>query len=202
MKQWIVFEGGEGSGKTTLMVVLKRELEERGFDVLCTREPGGVPIAEDIRAIILDPKNTELDPIAEALLFAAARRQHLVEKVLPALKKGQMVLMDRFVDSSLAYQGYARGIGVEDVRQINEFAIQGHRPDMVFLLDLDPQSGLERINANRNRLNRLDLEKVKFHEKVREGYLSLAKHHASMKVLDAKKSVEELAKEVLEELLP
>ncbi|MDI9472249.1 MAG: dTMP kinase [Tissierellia bacterium] len=202
MKQWIVFEGGEGSGKTTLMAVLKRELEERGFDVLCTREPGGVPIAEDIRAIILDPKNTELDPIAEALLFAAARRQHLVEKVLPALKKGQMVLMDRFVDSSLAYQGYARGIGVEDVRQINEFAIQGHRPDMVFLLDLDPQSGLERINANRNRLNRLDLEKVKFHEKVREGYLSLAKHHASMKVLDAKKSVEELVKEVLEELLP
>ncbi len=202
MKQWIVFEGGEGSGKTTLMAVLKRELEERGFDVLCTREPGGVPIAEDIRAIILDPKNTELDPIAEALLFAAARRQHLVEKVLPALKKGQMVLMDRFVDSSLAYQGYARGIGVEDVRQINEFAIQGHRPDAVFLLDLDPQSGLERINANRNRLNRLDLEKVKFHEKVREGYLSLAKHHASMKVLDAKKSVEELAKEVLEELLP
>ncbi len=200
MKQWIVFEGGEGSGKTTLMSALQRELEARGIDLLCTREPGGVPIAEAIRRIILAPENTELDPIAEALLFAASRRQHLVERVLPALEKGQMVLMDRFVDSSLAYQGYAREIGLEEVRTINAFATQGHMPDIVFLLDIDPVKGLERINANRDSLNRLDLETLRFHEKVREGYLYLARNNPKIIVLDATKGVEELLKEVLEVL--
>lgn len=202
MKQWIVFEGGEGSGKTTLMAALEEHLVSRGMDVLCTREPGGVPIAEAIRRIILDPQNKELDPIAEALLFAASRRQHLVEKVLPALKEGKMVLMDRFVDSSLAYQGHAREIGLDEVRRINALATQGHMPDVVFLLDIEPIKGLERIRADRDSLNRLDLETMRFHEKVREGYHLLARENPNMFVLDAQKSVEELLHEVLETLFP
>lgn len=200
MIRWIVLEGGEGSGKTSLMKSLAEELEKRGVEVLCTREPGGVPIAEAIRSIILDPENTELDPIAEALLFAASRRQHLIEKVLSALEEGKLVLMDRFVDSSLAYQGHARGIGIEAVRKINAMATGGLLPDLVLLLDLDPREGLARIASNQREQNRLDREKLKFHEKVREGYLLLAREDPKILVLDASKSTQELLQEVLEKL--
>ena len=126
---WISFEGGEGSGKTTLIELLREALLKQGQDVLVTREPGGVRIAEQIREIILGLDNIEMDAITEALLFAASRRQHLVEKVLPALDQGKVVLMDRYVDSSIAYQGYARGLGMDEIRQLNDFAIQGALPD-------------------------------------------------------------------------
>lgn len=171
---FITFEGGEGAGKTSVIEHIQRELTNAGYKVLVTREPGGIPIAEQIRSVILDRAHTMMDERTEALLYAAARRQHLVEKVMPALNSSYIVLCDRFIDSSLAYQGVARGLGIEQVWAINEFAIGEMMPDLTVLLDIPPQVGLERIaSANGREINRLDLESASFHEKVREGYLLL-----------------------------
>lgn len=172
---FITIEGGEGAGKTTLIERLSVTLREQGLKVMTTREPGGIPIAEQIRTVILDPAHTMMDARTEALLYAAARRQHLVEKVLPALEKGAVVICDRFVDSSLAYQGYARGLGMDEVWAINRFAIQDTMPELTMFLDVSPEVGLSRIMASVDReLNRLDLERHSFHERVREGYKILA----------------------------
>ncbi|WP_144463407.1 dTMP kinase [Siminovitchia fortis] len=168
---FITLEGPEGAGKTTMIEKLAEDLAVDGVEVLATREPGGIGIAEKIRTIILDKEHTMMDPRTEALLYAAARRQHLTEKVLPALREGKVVLCDRFIDSSLAYQGYARGLGIDEVYAINEFAIQGAMPDATLYFDIEPEMGLKRIARNAGReVNRLDLEKVGFHRKVREGY--------------------------------
>lgn len=168
---FIVFEGGEGTGKTTAIESVYDWIREKGLDCIKTREPGGIKISEEIRQVILDKENVKMDGRTEALLYAAARRQHLVEKVIPALESGYIVLCDRFIDSSLAYQGYARGLGIDEVMSINEFAIGEYMPDISILFDLDPKIGLERINSNNQReVNRLDLEKLDFHERVREGY--------------------------------
>ncbi len=174
MNVFITFEGGEGAGKTTIINRLAQRLTEEGFQVIQTREPGGIPIAERIRDIILDTKNTMMDARTEALLYAAARRQHLVEIVEPALKEDKIVLCDRFVDSSLAYQGAARGLGVEEVFQINQFAIADQMPDLTLFFDIHPEEGLKRINKNVEReQNRLDLESLSFHQKVYEAYQQL-----------------------------
>lgn len=197
----ITFEGVEGSGKTTLLKRLAHYLkEEKQVQVLTTREPGGVPIAEEIRQLILNPAHTTMDGETEALLYAAARRQHLVEKVLPALKKGQFVLCDRFVDSSLAYQGYARGIGLESIWQINQFAIGGVLPDLTILLDVEPVLGLARIKANEKReVNRLDLENLEFHQRVYQGYKIVQKRFPERIVaVDAARSVEQVFDQVRE----
>lgn len=171
---FISFEGGEGAGKTTIIGRLQQELIERNYNVLMTREPGGIPIAEKIRGIILDREHTMMDERTEALLYAAARRQHLVEKVMPALQNGSIVLCDRFIDSSLAYQGVARGLGIEQVWAINEFAIGELMPDLTIYLDVTPSIGLQRIASAQGReINRLDLESDSFHEQVRNGYLML-----------------------------
>ena len=138
---FITFEGNDGSGKTTISKLAYEKLKAMGYPVLYTREPGGIDIAEQIRSIILDPANTAMDERCEALLYAASRRQHLIEKVLPALKEGKIVLCDRFVDSSLVYQGIARGIGVEEVFAINQFAIEGHLPDATVFLSVDFETG-------------------------------------------------------------
>lgn len=168
---FIVFEGGEGTGKTTAIDAIYDWLTENKFKCMKTREPGGIKISEQIRQVILDTENKAMDPKTEALLYAAARRQHLVEKVIPALEEGSIVLCDRFIDSSLAYQGYARNLGIEEVMSINKFAIGDYMPDLSILFDLDPRIGLDRINNNKEReINRLDLEKLDFHEKVRAGY--------------------------------
>lgn len=168
---FITVEGGEGAGKTTLIARLAEWLAEQGYEVAVTREPGGIPIAESIRAVILDKNNTAMDPRTEALLYAAARRQHLAEKVLPALNRGAVVLCDRFVDSSLAYQGHARGLGVDAVWDINRFAVDGTMPDLTLYMDISPEIGLGRIRAaNEREINRLDLESIAFHRLVREGY--------------------------------
>lgn len=164
---FITFEGPEGAGKTTIISMVAKELKE----ALLTREPGGIDIAEQIRMVILDKDNTAMDPRTEALLYAAARRQHLVEKVKPAIEDGKVVLCDRFVDSSLAYQGHARGLGIDEVFSINQFAIEKMMPDLTIYFDIEPELGLQRINKNKGReVNRLDLEKIDFHHKVREGY--------------------------------
>ena len=191
---FITFEGPEGSGKTSAANEVIRILVARGYDVLYTREPGGTPIAEEIRNIILDKKNTALDARAEALLYAASRRQHLVEKVWPALKEGKIVISDRFLDSSLAYQGAARKIGIENVLNINLFATEGTFPDLTLLFDITPEKGLERIAVNKKReVNRLDLEALEFHRQVRETFLKLAKKYRERYVvIDASKTLPEV----------
>lgn len=195
----ISIEGGEGTGKTTILELIKNYLEEQDIDFIVTREPGGVRIAEDIREIILDVNNTEMDARTEALLYAAARRQHLAQKVFPAINEGKLVIFDRYVDSSLIYQGYVRGIGIDEVAEMNEFATEGFLPDLTLYFDLDPQIGLDRINKNSDReVNRLDLEKGDFHYKVREGYLKLTEKYPNrIKKIDASKSIEEVFSDVL-----
>lgn len=200
---FITLEGPEGSGKTSAAKTIVKELEARGFSVLFTREPGGTPIAEQIRSVILDKANTKLDARAEALLYAASRRQHLVEKVLPALAEGKIVICDRYIDSSLAYQGGARGLGIDEVLNINMFATENKFPDLTLLFDLDPEIGLARINLNKNReVNRLDLEKLDFHKKVRQTFLDLSKRYAKRYVvIDASKSESEVGKASLNAIL-
>ena len=172
---FITFEGPEGSGKSTVIKAVKEFLESEGHNILTTREPGGIKIAEDIRDIILDKENTEMSPGAEALLFAAARSQHFSEKIIPALEAGKIILCDRFIDSSLAYQGHARGLGIDEVYQINRFAIGNKLPDLTIFIDVPPQVGLNRVFTNTRKVDRLDLETIEFHEKVYEGYMILTK---------------------------
>ncbi|WP_409343854.1 dTMP kinase [Paenibacillus sp. MBLB4367] len=172
---FITIEGGEGAGKTSMIGRIQALLSQKGRTVVVTREPGGIEIAEQIREVLLNPKHTAMDERTEALLYAAARRQHLVEKVAPALERGDIVLCDRFIDSSLAYQGYARRLGIDEVLSINTFAIGTLMPDLTFYFDLDPEVGLARIRSNEGReVNRLDLEKLDFHHRVRQGYLEVA----------------------------
>lgn len=195
---FIVFEGGEGTGKTTAIESIYSWIIENNFKCIKTREPGGIKISEQIRQVILDTENKAMDPRTEALLYAAARRQHLVEKVIPALEDGAIVLCDRFIDSSLAYQGYARNLGIEEVMSINKFAIEEYMPDLSILFDLDPRIGLERINNNKDReINRLDLEKLDFHEKVRAGYnIAYENNKDRIIKIDANKSKENVINEI------
>jgi dTMP kinase len=188
------FEGPDGAGKTTMIAKLETFLREKGFAVLSTREPGGVRIAEAIRSIILNPDHTEMDGRTEALLYAAARRQHLLEKIIPAVEAGNIVLCDRFVDSSLVYQGFARGLGVDEILQINQFAIDGYFPSLTIYFDIDPKMGMERIQKNKQReINRLDMESLSFHYKVREGYLKLAERFSERIItIDASKTIDEV----------
>lgn len=177
-------------------------MESNHVPVLVTREPGGIEIAEKIRSIILDPAHTSMDARTEALLYAAARRQHLVEKVEPAVKEGKIVLCDRFVDSSLAYQGYGRGLGMEEVGAINRFAVDHWQPDLTLYLDIDPEIGLARIGEHRgHEVNRLDMESLSFHQKVREAYLLLAKTYPDrIVVIDASQTPDQVEKQLTESL--
>ncbi|GLX70843.1 dTMP kinase [Paenibacillus glycanilyticus] len=196
---FITIEGGEGAGKTTLIQQLSHTMQQRGKTVMTTREPGGIPIAEQIRSVILDRSHTSMDARTEALLYAAARRQHLVEKVMPALADGQVVICDRFVDSSLAYQGHARGLGMDDVWSINRFAIEGAMPQLTIYMDIEPEIGLARIQAAGTReVNRLDLESLAFHERVREGYRMLLEQFPERIVqVDAGKEANVVLEEVI-----
>lgn len=195
---FITFEGPEGAGKTTIIQKIAERLEQENIKVLSTREPGGIEIAEKIRAVILNPEHTAMDERTEALLYAAARSQHYFEKVQPALNAGKLVICDRFIDSSLAYQGYARGIGINEVLAINEFAIGKKLPDVTILFDLAPEVGLARIQAHGDReVNRLDVESLAFHKKVREGYLMLVKRYPErIKVVNADQNVEQVIEDV------
>ena len=200
---FITLEGPEGSGKTTAVEATVKKLQEMGYEIVRTREPGGTPIAEQIRNVILDKANTAMDERTEALLYAASRRQHLVEKVWPALKEGKIVICDRYLDSSLAYQGGARGLGIDEVLNVNLFATENTWPDLTLLFDIKPEVGLARINANADReVNRLDLEKIDFHNKVRESFLALAKRFPDRYVIiDASMGREEVAKATMEAIL-
>ncbi|MBF7020726.1 dTMP kinase [Staphylococcus sp. 18_1_E_LY] len=190
MSAFITFEGPEGSGKTTVLQQVASKLQGE-FETIVTREPGGVTTGEQIREILLE--GGDMDERTEALLFAASRREHLVGKVIPSLDQGKVVLCDRYIDSSLAYQGYARGIGVEEVKAINEFAINGLYPDLTIYLDVSVEVGRQRIVSNLRQQNRLDQEDVAFHEKVVEGYHKVIDSDSSrFVVIDANQNVEEV----------
>lgn len=194
----ITFEGIDGSGKTFLLNELKRRLRSKNNEeIIFTREPGGIRVADELRQIILD---NQIDSKTEVLLYAAARREHILKKILPSLSSGKSVFCDRFVDSSIAYQGFARGLG-ENVRAINKYVMGDLRPDLTFLLDVDPEISLQRISQNRETTNRFDEEKIDFHNKVRQGYLELAKSEPErFVVIDASRALGEMVDIVLREL--
>lgn len=172
--KFITIEGNEGSGKTSIIKLLEEDLKKQGISYLSTREPGGSKIAEEIRNVILNVDNVNMDYMTEALLYAASRRQHLEEVVKPAIKENKLVICDRYIDSSLAYQGYARNLGIDNVYNINMYATNGFLPDLTILIDIEPEVGLERIKKNSRKVDRLDLEKMSFHHKVHEGYLKVS----------------------------
>ena len=194
---FVTIEGPEGSGKSSVTKEVVTLLEKEGFEVVLTREPGGTPIAEQIREVILNKENTKMDGMTEALLYAASRRQHLVEKVWPLSKEGKIIISDRFLDSSLAYQGGARGLGIDKILALNQYATDGYYPELTLLFDLDPRIGLARIAANKGReVNRLDLEKIDFHDSVRQTFLALAKRFPDrFVILDASKPFDEVVKD-------
>ncbi len=195
---FLTFEGPEGSGKSTIIQLIYKKLIEEGYPVICTREPGGIDIAEQIREVILKKENTAMDSKTEALLYAASRRQHLVEKVIPALNKGYIVLCDRFVDSSLAYQGVGRGLGIDEVYQMNLFAIGDVLPDLTLFFDCPVEVGLARIHSDGQReVNRLDLESLQFHHQIYQGYLDICERYRDrIKKINANQPIEDVFNEV------
>ena len=188
---FITFEGGEGTGKTTQINILKKYLEDQGLEVIITREPGGVISAENIRAVIFD---NEIDPITETMLYAAARREHYIK---PALDAGKIVICDRFIDSSIVYQGIVRGVGVDLVENINKYAINNVEPDLTIFFDLDPETGLKRVSLRNEQMNRFDKESFDFHLKVRKGYKLLSKTKNRFVLIDASKSIEDVTKQII-----
>ncbi|HBT48050.1 MAG TPA: dTMP kinase [Peptococcaceae bacterium] len=202
---FITFEGPDGSGKTTQMELLARHLELKGFKVLCTREPGGTPLAEAIRRLLLSPWPEQVLGITEVFLYAAGRAQHVREKLLPALEAGRIVLSDRFVDSSVAYQGFGRGLDPGLVGRINELATGGLTPRLTLLLDLPPEEGLRRRRAaeRKDGPDRFEEEDLDFHRRVREGYLELARREPGrIKIINAAASRDEVFRQVREAVEP
>jgi len=202
-KRFITFEGPEGSGKTSVIKEVEKALKTQGIDVCVTREPGGVALSERIRSLLLDYVDEAMDAKTEAMLFAASRRQHVVEVIQPALAKNQVVLCDRYIDSSLAYQGVARGLGIEEVYALNLFAIEELIPDITLFIDVKPDVGLARVRSNQREMDRLDLETVNFHQKVYEGYLQLAELEPErIKVINGEQPIEDVVKDALKVIQP
>ena len=198
---FITFEGNDGAGKTTISKLVYERMLDEGYPVIYTREPGGIKIAEQIRKVILDPENIEMDAKTEALLYAASRRQHLIEKVLPAIEQGKIVLCDRFIDSSLAYQGVGRQLGIKEVFEINQFAIEGHMPDATVFLSLPHETGLSRIKSRAFK-DRLDQETESFHQRVALGYEQILKQFAKrMHIVDASQSIDKVSEQAYEEVV-
>lgn len=195
--KFITFEGPDGCGKTTIVEMIYKKLEDLGYKVIKTREPGGTDISEKIRDVILDVNNDEMSPRCEALLYAASRAQHTEEKIIPYLNKGYIVLCERYILSSYAYQGYGRGL-LEGVVAINEFATSGLRPDLTILLMGDYRVGLER--KNEMGADRLELESTDFHKKVYKGYEEIAKYE-DVTVIDANSELETVFNNTLEKIL-
>ncbi|WIV12320.1 dTMP kinase [Proteiniborus sp. MB09-C3] len=185
---FITLEGPDGSGKSTIARFLADYIKEKGYDVITTREPGGTKISEDIRDIILDNNNTSMSYVTEALLYAASRAQHVSQKIRPAIDEGKVIICERFVLSSLVYQGIGRGLGIEKVKEINDFAIQGVEPDLILFFDIPPEIAIRR-KTKKNQGDRLEREKLDFHRKVYEGYLSLMEvYEGKIKTIDATKT--------------
>ena len=191
--RFIVFEGGEGAGKSTQSAALADYLQARGHEVVRTREPGGTPAAESIRSVLLDPANAGLDDRAEALLFAAARGDHAARVIRPGLERGDIVISDRYLDSSVAYQGVARGLGADRVAELSLWATEGLVPDLTIVLDVDPALGLARVVGP----DRLEAEPLEWHARVRQGFLDIAAAAPDRYlVLDGSRPAEDLAVEI------
>ena len=194
---FITFEGGEGAGKSIQVEILSSHLFEEGYDVVVTREPGGTRVGEQIRAITHNTENVDLNPVAEAYLLSAARAQHVAQVIEPSLESGKVVLSDRFVDSSIAYQGYGRKLGPDLIKNLNALAVNGANPDLTILLSVTPEVSMKRRHKSRKTKDRLDLQQHDFYERVYEGYKTLAKKEPKrFVVVDAGKSIEKVATEV------
>jgi dTMP kinase len=190
---FITFEGPDGSGKTTQIHLLEEWLQEQDYEVVLTREPGGTDISETIRAILHDPRNTAMDARTEILLYSADRAQNVAECIRPALAVGKIVVSDRYYDSTLAYQGYGRGLDLEMLRAITAFATGGLKPDLTLYLDIAPEEGLQRRQAGGEEWNRLDAETLEFHRRVRAGYMELIEREPERwAVIDAARALEEV----------
>ncbi len=200
---FITFEGNDGSGKSSALHTIMEKLQKSGYDVLYSREPGGSKVAEKIREVILDKDNLGMDDRTEALLYAASRREHLDKTIIPALKEGKIILCDRYIDSSLAYQGYARNIGIDEVYKMNLFATESLLPDLTILVCVRPEIGMQRIKKDNREMDRLELEKMSFHQKVYEGYLELAKKFPErIKVIDGEQTREKVVEDIEKVLMP
>jgi dTMP kinase len=198
---FITLEGPEGAGKSTQLPLLCNWLEAQGHRVLCTRNPGGTDIGQQIRKIVLDPANKAMVPMAELMLYAADRAQHVEEVVKPALAAGTIVVCDRFGDSTLAYQGYGRGLDLTLLRALNEMATDGVRPDMTVLLDVPSEVGLERVAKSR-AIDRLEDEAIAFHHRLRDGYLALAAEDPDrFTVVDATQPAQKVHEAICEAVL-
>lgn len=190
---FITVEGTDGSGKTTQINFIRNYMEEKGYDVILTREPGGTRIGEKIRSIILDPENKEMDNITEMLLYASARAQIITELIKPAMGKGKIVICDRFVDSSYAYQGYGRGIDIDLITKVNNIATCGVMPDITFWFDISPEAALNR-RISSSLPDRIEREKLEFYNKVYKGYKILADMYPErIKRIDATRNVDEVS---------
>ena len=197
---FISFEGGEGSGKSSAINVVKEKLEADGYKVVVTREPGGISVSEQIRDVILAVDN-KMSKETEALLYAASRTEHLYRKVIPLVNDGYIVISDRYIDSSLAYQGYARGLGIDKVYQMNLMATNGLLPDVTIYVDVKPEVGLSRIKSNNREQNRLDLEKLSFHQNVYEGYHQVAQmFNDRFKVINGEQTREQVFNDTIKVL--
>ncbi len=199
---FISFEGNDGSGKSSAIKAVYDKLKELGYDVILSREPGGSKIAEKIRELILDKDNLGMDDWTEALLYAASRREHIQKTILPALKEGKIILCDRFLDSSLAYQGNARGLGMENIYTMNQYATNGLLPDVTLFVCVHPEVGLARIKKNARDMDRLELEAMEFHHKVYDGYVKLCDIYKDRIIkIDGEMTQEEVARESIDKVL-
>lgn len=201
---FVTFEGPDGSGKSTQLQYLAKYLQQQNYDIVTTREPGGTSISDQIRKVILDPAHQEMVAQTEILLYAASRAQHVQEKIKPALERGQLVLCDRFVDASIAYQGFGLGYGEEVIRQINHFATGELIPDRTYMIDLAPEEGRRRMEARRSTefnqgLDRIEQKDLEYHARVREGFQLLAREHSRIMLIQGDQPIEAIHQIILED---
>jgi dTMP kinase len=201
---FITFEGMDGSGKTTQIQLLYQNLKERGYDVLATREPGGTEISDKIRTLILDPENTDMREMTEVLLYAASRAQHVREKIKPALDRGTIVLCDRFVDASIAYQGYGLQLPLDQIIGVNRIAADNLRPDRTYFLDIPMEKSRERLESRfgAEGLDRIERKPLQYHNRVREGFASICGQESDRVIIvDADRDIEAIQSEICDDLV-
>lgn len=203
---FITFEGPDGSGKTTQISLLAEQLKNKGFQVLLTREPGGTIISNKIREILLHPEHQEMMAETEILLYAASRAQHVREVIIPALQEGNIVLCDRFLDASIAYQGYGLGFGQKMIKEVNKIATGGLTPVRTYMMDISPEEGRSRMSLRQNQeftqgLDRIEEKELTYHQRVREGFLSLAKQEERIILIDGNKPVADIQQQIVEDML-